>query len=108
MWNNSKRFGLHENLSQWLRDLADYLDKENYPLIHPSEKPSKPKLKKSSYNKLLKLFKKNYNTKPTKPPKFPIYSGNFTKAINKWYIKYNLEPEFYKMNDVSGAKINNE
>jgi hypothetical protein len=35
IWNNSKRYGKFAMLPTFLRNLADYLEKENYPLIHP-------------------------------------------------------------------------
>ena len=97
IWNNSKRFGLNDDLSTWLRDLANYLDKENYPLIHPSEEPKEPKLSKRNYNKCKKLYdleefipkRKNQKKKP-----FPEYpkSGKVTKALKEIFDRFEISP----------------
>ena len=89
-----KRTGLHKfiDLPSFLRNLADYLEnnkvQEKELYIHPSEKPKKPKLMKSSYNKLKKLIDGKY--------KLPKYTGNLTKPLIELYKKYNLEPTFKK------------
>src|SRR5690606_36333007 len=70
-----------------LRNLADYLLNSRTKYIHPSEKPKAPKLKKSSYNKLIKAI----NGKQKVPP----YSGRFTKKIELLFVKYDVEPTFY-------------
>jgi hypothetical protein len=91
--NNFKRLGLNKyiDLPSFLRNLADYLEKnkshEDIKYIHPSEAPPKIKLKKSSYNKLVKTV----NDKQ----KVPKYTGNYTKSLQALYEKYELEPEFY-------------
>ena len=75
-----------------LRNLADYLDQENLPYIHPTEKPKKKKKKKSSYNKLVKELKLiDYRKKIPSYPK----SGKLTKGIEELYSKCEVEPEFY-------------
>ena len=97
IWNGSKRFGICENLSTWLRSLADYLDKENYPFIHPSEEKPEPKVSKRNYNKIAKLYKdeeftpvrKNQKKKPMiEYPK----SGKLTIPLKKLFDKYKVNP----------------
>jgi hypothetical protein len=91
--NNFKRLGLnkHTDLPSFLRNLADYLEDnkihtdEKY--IHPNEAPPKPKLKKSNYNKLVKLIGEKQ--------KVPKYTGNLSKRLKALYEKYDLDPEFY-------------
>tara|TARA_R110002020_G_scaffold441478_2_gene652268 strand:- start:7507 stop:8004 length:498 start_codon:yes stop_codon:yes gene_type:complete len=91
--NNFKRLGLNKytDLPSFLRNLADYLDEnkiqEDTQYIHPNEAPPKPKVKKSSYNKLVKAVNKQQ--------KVPKYTGNLSKNLKALYEKYNLEPEFY-------------
>jgi len=81
--NSCKRFGFSlEELPDILVNISNYLKvKTNY--IHPSEEV-KRKLKKSSYNKLLKVH-----------PKAPKYTGRWTKTLTKLFNKYNIEPDFY-------------
>lgn len=89
--NNCVRYGVDQNdLPDVLRNMADYLESEHLPILHPSETPKPPILKKSSYNKL----KKQYNGRA----KFPEYpkSGQLTKELSKLFQRYNIEPEFYK------------
>ncbi len=77
------------SFTDFLRNLADYLDQENLPLIHPDEQPKPKKLKKSSYNKLKKVV----NGKQ-KIPNYPK-SRKLIKALDELYKKYKIEPEFY-------------
>ena len=94
-----KRTGLHKfiDLPSFLRNLADYLDnnkiQEGEHYIHPSEKPKKPKLMKSSYNKLKNTMKKEGFSEFAK---LPCYTGNLTKPLQRMFEKYNLEPTFKK------------
>ena len=74
-----------------LRELAEYIKKEKEPFIHPNEAPPRKKLKKSSYNKLVKAV-----AGKQKVPDFKDKKGNFTKPLEKLYKKYNIEPDFYK------------
>jgi len=89
--NTYKRYGLHKfvSLPELLRNLADYLERENLPYIHPSEAPKPKKLKKRSYN----VLKKRYDGKA----KFPPYpkTGKLTKPLVKLFEKYNIKPDFY-------------
>ena len=59
-------------------------------MLHPTEAPKLPKLKKSSYNKLKKVYDGR--------AKFPPYpaSKKLIKALEKLFKKYNIEPKFYK------------
>lgn len=93
--NNWKRTGLEytdADLPTFLRNLADYL--ENPPCeqiyIHPSEAPRHRKLKKSSYNRLVKVVG-NRQRIPPYPRK-----GRLTKALEKLYEKYSVDIEYYK------------
>lgn len=70
-----------------LRNIADYLLNSRTRYIHPSEKPKAPRLKKSSYNKLIKAV--------SGKQKIPAYSGKFTKKIEQLFVKYGVDPEFY-------------
>ncbi len=91
--NSYKRYGLDKfdiSLPDVLRNLADYLERENTEYIHPNEKPKEPKLKKSSYNKLKKIY--------IDKGKFPVYpkSKKLTKPLENIYMRYNITPEYYK------------
>ncbi len=95
--NAFKRLGLDKyiTLVEFLRNMADYLEhnkiQEGEHYIHPTEKPRKPILMKSSYNKLVKLIDGKQ-----KIPEYRGKRGNYTKGLEKLYVKYNLEPEFKK------------
>jgi len=81
---------------EFLRNLADYYDKGSFKddngdcYIHPNEKPREPLLKKSSYNKLKKLY--------TGKAKFPSYpkSKKMTKKLRELFSVYEVDVEFYK------------
>jgi len=86
--NNSPRHGINKDqLPDILRNMADYLEKDHLPYIHPTEKPKEPKLKKTSFNALQKVHEKEL-----------IYpkSGKLNKTLSALFAKYNLTPEFYK------------
>ena len=88
--NNWKRyFGSDDTkhpitLSNYLRNLADYLDKGAYIdcngdyYIHPSEVVKEPKLGKREFNKINKSYIEKYPKK--KPLEFPK-SGKWTKQL---------------------------
>lgn len=94
--NSFKRLGLDKDydLIEVLRNGADYLergayiDESGFKYIHPKEAPNTPVLKKSSYNIIQKLYLKDNK-------RIPKYSGKLTQALNKIFLKYNVEPEFY-------------
>ena len=102
--NNWKRyFGSDESkhpttLPNFLRKLADYLERGAYSeiingeevyYVHPTEVPKEPKLMKSSYNEL----KRVYNEKK-KFPDFPK-SGKMTNVLKNLFEKYEIIPKFY-------------
>ena len=95
--NNSIRHNIsHKDLPRVLRNLADYLEKKQYPYLHPSEKPKRKILKKASYNKLKKAYKGK-----AKFPKYRINkkrknSQTLTKPLKKLFEEYKIKPEFYK------------
>jgi len=77
----------------YIKNLCVYLEKEQYPLIHPIEKPKEPKLMKSSYNELIRTLKKNkYKYKIPPYPK----SKKITKPLLRLYEQFNITPKFYK------------
>jgi hypothetical protein len=83
---------------EFLRNLADYyskgsyIDEDGYYYIHPSEVSKEPKLMKSSYNKLKKLYKNS-----NKRGKFPEYpkSKKMIKGLQELFDEFKLEPEYY-------------
>lgn len=87
-----KRYGLHKfiSLPELLRNLADYLEQENLPYIHPSEKVKEQKLKKQSYNALKRAYKGK--------AKFPPYprSGKLTAPLRVLFERFDVLPNFYK------------
>jgi len=93
-----KRFGLEQyiDLPTLLRRLANYLECNRFHTdeivyIHPSEAPLKPILTKRCYNKLVKVVDGKQ-----KIPEYKEKRGNFTKSLEKLYIKYGIDPEFKK------------
>jgi len=92
--NNAMRYGVSKNqLPDRLRAFAKYLEKKQYPFMHPSEAPPIPKLMKASYNQLKKqLIKSGYKKKI---PPFPK-SGKLTKEIEYLFKTTNLKPKYYK------------
>lgn len=95
--NNFKRLGLDKefDLPTILKNGAEYLergafiDENGNKYIHPKEVKKKPKLKKSSFNRLEKVLKQEGK-------KVPKYTGNYTKVLEKLFKKYEIEPEFYE------------
>ena len=90
--NAYRRYGLHKHISlpDFLRNLATFLEQDNLPYIHPSEKEKPKKLKKQSYNQLRRV----YNGRA----KFPPYpkTGYITKPLTKLFECFGIEPQFYK------------
>ena len=88
--NNCRRYGISlEELPNVLRNIADYLEAPHKPYIHPSERPKKKILLKSSFNRLISAIKKSGCEKDIK--KIPNYTGNVTKLITEMATKYNIE-----------------
>jgi hypothetical protein len=90
IWNNSKRYGKFDNLPEFLRNLADYLEKENYPYIHPSEEPKPQKVSKRQYNKLLKAYKEQKKLTAKLPP-FPE-KRKPSKKLLSLFDRFDISP----------------
>lgn len=89
--NNCTRFGFtQKDLPEILRNMAWYLERDHLPYIHPSEIIKRKKLKKSSYNQLVKLIGAS--------PRVPAYPASqyLTKPLERLFMRHELEPEFYK------------
>jgi len=92
--NNCVRYGIKQDtLPYILRRVADYLEKKQYPYIHPSEAPKPLKLQRNSFNKLKKAFIKKYPKR--KIPEYPK-SGKLIKSLEKLYKEFNIEPKYLK------------
>ena len=88
--NNSKRYCISpKELPRVLRRITSYLNKEQHPFIHPSEKEKEPILQKVSYNKLKAKYKGR--------AKFPEYpkSGKLTVKLKALFEAYGIEVKFY-------------
>jgi len=74
---------------QWVKNLAEYYQKDFYPYVHPTEVKKEPMLSKRNFNKLNKLYKDKYN-------KVLIYpkSGKMTKQLKPLYEEFNVQPYF--------------
>jgi hypothetical protein len=90
IWNNSKRFGMHDNIKEWLISLVEYLDKPNYDIVHPTEKPKEPKVSKRNFNLLIKKIKTDSSYKK-KLPEYPKYS-KLGKELKMLFELYNISP----------------
>jgi len=105
--NAIKRTGLSYeedfDLPTFLRNAADYFEKGAYMdeqgdmYVHPSEVPKEPKVSKSNYNKLKKLYDKEIfvpqrkGQKKKAMPKYPE-SKKLTKALKELFQKYGISP----------------
>lgn len=105
--NALKRTGLgYEedfDLPTFLRNAADYFEKGAYVdeqgnmYIHPSEVPKEPKVSKSNYNKLKKLYEQEVFVPKRKGqvkksmPKYPA-SKKLTIALKVLFDKYEISP----------------
>ena len=90
-----KRSGLAAQISysDFLRNLADYLDQPVTHYIHPSEKPKEPKLSKAAFKKIQKLYAIDFPKK--KLLDFPK-SGKASKLIKELALKYKIEKLYLK------------
>lgn len=89
IWNNMNRYKQPENIQDriiFLKNLLQYYKKDNYALIHPSEKIKEKSVSKRNYNKLRKLY-----SGKAAFPKYPA-SGKLTKPLNVLFEKYNISP----------------
>lgn len=106
--NNCVRYGIKiKDLPTILRSVADYLEKDQYPYIHPSEKPKDKHLKKNSIKKLRKFFEHRYpHRKVPEQLKFHLFKSGkkkgkeqpkkLTKFLETLYKEFSLEPDFKK------------
>ena len=78
-----------------LRKMAEYLEKEQYLFIHPSEAPKKKQLNESNFNKLKKLYKIKYPKR--KELTFPK-NRCMTKKLTELYKEFNITPKFLSKN----------
>jgi hypothetical protein len=86
------------SLPNYLRNLADYLEKGAYSedetfFVHPNEVPKPKKVSKRNYNKLKKLYLNELKEGNVRK-KFPEYpkSSKLTKDLGILFKKYCLEP----------------
>lgn len=92
--NNASRYGVSiKNLPSTLKNIAKYLEKPHIPILHPTETPKKKKVKKSSYNIVLKIMSQKFPA--VKMPNYPP-SGTYTKPLQLVFDKCSIIPEFYK------------
>lgn len=105
--NALKRTGLvYEkdfDLPTFLRNAADYFERGAYVdeqgdmYVHPSEVPKVPKVSKSNYNKIKKLYDKEPFLPVRKGQKkkpmlqYPTY-GKLTKGLGELFKKYDISP----------------
>lgn len=89
--NNAPRHGISlEELPNVLRNMADYLEAEHLPLIHPTEKPKEPKVSKRNFNILIKKLKLD-STYKKKLPQYPK-SSKLTKELASLFELYCVNP----------------
>jgi hypothetical protein len=89
--NNAPRHCISlEELPKVLRNLADYLEAEHLPFIHPTEKPKEPKVSKRNFNALIKKIKQDSSYKK-KLPEYPK-SSKLTKELKMLFELYNISP----------------
>lgn len=106
--NNCVRYAINQkDLPTILRKTAEYFEKKQYPYLHPSEKPKDKMLKKTSINKLVKLYSEKYPNR--KIPPILIYKQKKTKrgvmktkekklniGLEKLFKEFNIISEFKK------------
>ena len=89
--NGSARYGIdRSDVPNILRRSAEYLEKEQYPFLHPSEKEKEPIVSKISLNKLQKHYKQDF------PNKEPLKFVNNKKGVNKQKLNKKLDTLFKK------------
>ena len=102
--NGFVRYGLHKlgvTLVDYLRNLADYLERAPFPYIHPTEKPKELLLQKSCYIRLCKEIRTNNPSK-----KIPLYpsSGKLTKPLELLFQQYNIPVTYYGKNKTRSSE----
>lgn len=90
--NHALRFDIDPTkLPDFLEALVHYLRKPDLPYIHPSERPKRLGLQKSSYLRL----KKVYRGKAAFPP-YNEETCLLTVKLKALFEEYGIEPTFYK------------
>lgn len=104
--NSIKRVGLDKepgfNISDFLRNAADYFEKGAYVqdgkmFIHPKEVHKEPKVSKRNYNKCKKIYNSEEfipKRKNQKKKDFPPYpkSKKLTKGLDEMFKRYEIDP----------------
>lgn len=90
IWNNSKRYGKFDNLPTFLRAVADYLERDNFPYIHPKEAHIVKKVSKRQYNKLVKAYASQTKLKAD----LPVFPGKRkpSKRLLLLFEKFDIDP----------------
>ncbi len=94
--NNTVRCGIPvENLPEILRSMADYLERKQIEVVHPTER-KRQILQKSSYNKLITIYDGRAKIPPykTSPKGKPMQK--LTVKLKALFEKYNITPTYYK------------
>lgn len=99
--NNCIRCGIpQKELPFILRKIADYLEQDHYPYLHPSEikKILPPTLMKRSYTKMIKKLKTMTTKNGKRKFRLPDYpkSGRFTNEMKTAFGRAKIPPDFYK------------
>lgn len=79
-----------QNLPTILRSLANYLEKPNYPWIHPTEAPRPEPVSKRQYNKLKKIMKQKGLGSPMAYPKTKRKKN--TVGLAKQFKQHDVNP----------------
>ncbi len=86
----------HTTFEEYLLSLAEYLMKEQYPMLHPSHAPRPRKLQKRSYQELKREIEKlnKYVEKQVKVPDYPK-SRRLTKRLSELFDMVKIYPKYY-------------
>lgn len=92
IWNVSYRHKRSKKqIPALLRQLACYYEAGWYPCIHPSEKPTAPKVSKRQYNRLQKALEQSRPN--AKMPPFPrTKNKKITKGLEKLFAEFGIDP----------------
>lgn len=92
IWNNGSRYLQFKNVQErinWLQSLIKYYSKENYQIIHPTEKPKEQNISKRQFNSLVNEFKIKYPKR--KIPSYPK-SCKLTKQLKELFDEFKISP----------------
>lgn len=90
VFSSYRRAGLHKlnaTLPELLRGLADYLEKDELRVVHPTEREKPDKLGKRRFKQLSKLYSEKYPKR--KALEFPK-SGNITVKLEKLFQDFGI------------------